>query len=195
MPTLGIMMALVVRMGQMLTYGTRKAKLLAGWCMLFTTIFGAVLAILLHIYRLKICMLFTDDEEVIRGCEVIWPKLCYYIFVLHIFGIQCAILRALGMQWRMAGIIFGCLWLGALPCMMYFYKGGGLPVVWDILVVSYSIMQFFLVLSYCNSDWDSIVREVARRNVMDEVMEEVELEEETSSLLPQQSRSSIARYV
>jgi Na+-driven multidrug efflux pump len=194
MPTLGVMMALVVRMGQMLTHGTRKAKRLAGWCMLFTTTFGAVLAIILYIYRIKICMLFTDDEEVIRGCEVIWQKLCYYVFVLHIFGIQCAILRALGMQWRMAGVIFGCLWLGALPCMVYFYKGGGLPVVWDILVISYTIMQFFLVMAYCNSDWDSIAREIARRNA-DNDTEEVELEEETSSLLPRESRSSNARYV
>jgi Na+-driven multidrug efflux pump len=74
---------------------------------------------------------------------------------LYIFGINQAILRALGMQWHVAAIVFACLWCGALPTMTYkaIYKGEGLDAVWRILPLFYSIMQFFLILSFARIDW------------------------------------------
>ena len=157
MPCLGIVMGLAIRLGHIVVHDVRKAKTLAAWSMLFTTVFGGSVAAGLHSFRLQICKLFTNDEEVIRGCEMIWPKLCLYIFILHIFGINSAIIRALGMQWRMAAIIFVCLWCGALPGLWYYaiHRGGGLDVVWTVLPVSYGVMQILLIASYATVDWKS----------------------------------------
>jgi Na+-driven multidrug efflux pump len=90
---LGIMIGLTVRMGHVIAHDVEHAKLLAGWCMLFTTILGGVVSGLLYQFRVEIAMLFTIDEEVIQGCKEIWPKLCIYIFIIYIFGINSAILR------------------------------------------------------------------------------------------------------
>ena len=158
MPCLGIVMGLAIRLGHIVVHDTRKAKRLAAWSMLFTTAFGGCVALGLYCFRLQICKLFTNDDDVIRGCEMIWPKLCLYIFILHIFGINSAIIRALGMQWRMAAVIFVCLWFGALPGLWYFaiHRGGGLDIVWTVLPASYGVMQVFLLASYATVDWKEL---------------------------------------
>ena len=165
MPTLGIQIGLTVRMGHIIAYDTAKAKLLTTWCMIFTVAFGAILSTVLYIFRVEIAMIFTDDMEVVEGCKAIWGKLSVYIFVLHIFGINSAILRVLGLQWRMAMIIFGFLWFVVLPAILYFavHKGGGLDTVWTILPIFYTIMQVLLALSYLLEDWEAIGREIHRR--------------------------------
>jgi multidrug resistance protein, MATE family len=158
MPCLGISMGLSNRIGHLVVHDGTRAKKLAAWSMLFTTMFGGMVSLGLKIFRLNICMLFTSDEDVFRGCEVIWPRLCLYIFILHIFGVNSAIVKALGMQWWMAAIIFLCLWMGALPALLFFavYRGGGLDVVWNVLPISYGVMQILLVSSYVNSDWEAV---------------------------------------
>lgn len=165
MPTLGIQIGMTVRMGQIIAYDIVKAKLLAVWCMFFTVTFGAILATCLYIFRVDIAMLFTDDIEVVEGCKQIWGNLSYYVFILHVFGINSAILRVLGLQWRMAMIIFGFLWFIVLPTIIYFavHRGGGLDAVWTILPICYTILQVFLASSYLTADWESIGREIHDR--------------------------------
>jgi MATE family multidrug resistance protein len=162
MPTLGIQIGLTVRMGHIIAYDILKAKLLAMWCMFFTVCFGAILSISLYIFRVEVAMMFTDDMEVVAGCKQIWGKLCYYVFILHIFGINAAILRVLGMQWRMAIIIFTFLWLVVLPAIIYFavHLGGGLDAIWSVLPVFYTVMQVLLAHSYLTADWEAIGREI-----------------------------------
>jgi Na+-driven multidrug efflux pump len=159
---LGIMIGLTVRMGHIIAYDVERAKKLAAWCMLFTTILGAVVSLLLFQFRVEIAMLFTNDEEVIQGCKDIWPRLCYYIFILYIFGINSAILRALGMQWHLAAIIFACLWVGTLPTIAFFAisRGGGIDAVWNTLPVFYTIMQILLAWSYISADWTKIGKDI-----------------------------------
>lgn len=165
MPTLGMQMGLTVRMGHIIAYDIVRAKLLATWCMIFTVIFGAILSISLYIFRIEIALLFTDDMDVVEGCKEIWGHLSCYIFILHIFGINSAILRVLGLQWRMAIIIFGYLWFVVLPTIIYFavYEGNGLKAVWTILPILYSILQMLLIQSYITVDWKAIGREIYDR--------------------------------
>eukprot|EP00980_Cylindrotheca_fusiformis_P030327 scaffold24656_cov181-Cylindrotheca_fusiformis.AAC.4 len=159
---LGIMIGLTVRLGHLIAFDVKRAKQLAAWCMFFSTIVGGVVTGLLYQFRIEIAMLFTSDQEVIEGCQAIWPKLCYYIFVLYIFGINSAILRALGMQWHMAAILFGCLWVGTLPAIFFFsvHRNGGINAVWTILPIFYTILQALLVYSYTTADWQRISKEV-----------------------------------
>jgi len=182
MPTLGMSIGLTVRMGNVIAYDIVKAKLLASWCMLFNVIFGAFLASVLFIFRIEIAGLFTNDPEVVQGCEEIWPKLCIYIFILHIFGINSAILRSLGLQWRMAVIIFSFLWFITLPSIVYFavHRGGGLTAVWSVLPVFYAIMQIILALAYITADWDLIGKNIHKNSHGDRVS----VNDETKQLLP-----------
>jgi len=167
---LGIMIGLTVRLGHLIAYDVPKAKKLAAWCMGFTTLLGLMVSTLLYHFRMKISMLFSTDEEVIQGCQEIWPKLCYYIFVLYIFGINSAIMRALGMQWEMAAIIFGCLWMGTLPALVIFAirRGGGIDAVWSTLPLFYTGMQFLMAYSYIRVDWYQVSKDV-RKNALESV--------------------------
>jgi len=184
MPTLGMSIGLTVRMGNVIAYDIMKAKLLAAWCMLLTVIFGAFLASVLFIFRIEIAGLFTNDPLVVQGCEEIWPKLCIYIFILHIFGINTAILRSLGLQWRMAVIIFSFLWFITLPSIVYFavYRGGGLAAVWSILPVFYAIIQIILALAYITADWELIGKNIHKNSHGDG--EQGGFVDETKQLLP-----------
>lgn len=161
MPCLGISMGLSIRIGHIVVHDVPKAKMLAAWSMVFTAMFGAMVSLGLKAFRLPICKLFSDDDDVIRGCEAIWSMLCCYVFILHIFGVNSAIVKALGMQWHMAAIIFVCLWLGALPGLLYFavYGNEGLTVIWRVLPISYGVMQILLIASYTTADWASLAKE------------------------------------
>lgn len=184
---LGIMIGLTVRLGHLIAYDVRHAKQLAAWCMVFTTVVGAIVAYFLYHFREEIAKLFTNDEEVIQGCKDIWPKLCYYIFILYIFGITSAILRALGMQWHMAAIIFICLWLGTLPALAIFAvrKKGGIDSVWNILPIFYTLMQILLAHAYMRADWNKISKEI-RLHALQSIEERNERQEtEQTRLLTQ----------
>ncbi|CAB9498857.1 toxin extrusion protein 1 [Seminavis robusta] len=170
---LGISIGLTVRMGNAISTNVKKAKIMAAWCMAFTVVVGAVVAILLFHFRVAIARLFSDDPEVIQGCQDIWPKLCYYVFMLYIFGINSAIHRALGLQWRMAAIIFVCLWLFTLPTIVVvaIWNRGGLDAVWSILPCFYTLMQILLALSYLTLDWDQIAKQIREKEVENMLLE------------------------
>lgn len=181
---LGISIGLTVRMGSVISTDVKKAKLMAAWCMGFTIVVAAVVSSLLYQFRIPIAKLFSDDPEVIQGCQEIWPKLCCYVFIIYIFGINSAILRALGLQWRMAAIIFVCLWLGTLPAIVIFaiQKQGGLDAVWSILPCFYILMQILLAASYLTLDWDKIslcIREKEREHMLLEAQEAAENKDTT----------------
>lgn len=152
-------------MGNVISSDVKRAKRMAAWCMGFTTLVGAVVATVLFQFRVSIATLFSDDPKVIQGCQDIWPKLCYYVFMLHVFAINSAILRALGLQWRMAAIIFVCLWLLTLPTIVVvsIWNKGGLDAVWSILPCFYTVMQILLALSYLTLDWNVISKQIRER--------------------------------
>lgn len=153
---LGILIGLTVRMGHVLVNHPQHAKLLAAYCMAFTTLMGIVVASVLYCLRHWTIRLFTNDPAVINGALNIWANLCYYILLLYVFGISQAILRALGMQWRLAAIIAVCLYGVTLPAVVYFavVRQGGLPALWTVLPICYSFLQVALVASYTTVDWN-----------------------------------------
>jgi MATE family multidrug resistance protein len=184
---LGISIGLTVRMGNIIAYDVPRAKLLASWCMGFTVIVATIVSLLLYHFQVEVAMLFSSDPEIIQGCRDIWPKLCYYIFVIYIFGTNSAILRALGMQWELAAVIFICLWLCTLPAIVFFAikRGGGIDSVWNVLPIFYTIMQVILVRLYTNADWHKISREIgdrARQSVRAEATAGLEASEGTHLL-------------
>jgi MATE family multidrug resistance protein len=159
---LGLSIGLTVRMGHTLTQDPNKTKQIAAWCMGLAIVLGVGVAGTVYHLQDSIIPLFTNDPIVMTKSRVIWPKVCIYIFILYIFGINGAILRGLGMQWRVAWILLGCLWFGLLPCVMYWaiVRQGGLVMQWTLLPAFYTLMQVFLVASYVTVDWHAIAHNI-----------------------------------
>ena len=182
---LGISIGLAVRMGHVIAHNPNKAKRMAAWCMGFIVVIGAMVALLLHTFRYEIIHMFTTDDDVIHGALNIWPSLCCYIFLIYIFGINHAILRALGMQWRLAAIISVSLYFFTLPTVVYLavIRGGGLETQWKILPIFYTGMQAALVIGYMAVDWEKHSHAI-REGMLISIIEAKEIEptEQTSLL-------------
>ena len=153
---LGVSIGLAVRMGNIVASDTRRAQLIAAWCMVFIAVVALSVSGLMFYLRHEIIGLFTSDEEATRLALSIWPFLCYYNFLIYLMGISTAILRALGMQWRAAGITSGSLYGLTLPSVVFFavYKQGGLVVQWRVLAVCYTVLQIVLSLGYLLLNWE-----------------------------------------
>lgn len=165
MVPLGTSIGLTMRMGHVLPTDVRKAKILAGSCMGMILVMACLVAAFLWHLQDPIIALFTKDDEVKQGCKEIWHLLCLYIVLLYIFGMNSGIMRALAMQWTLAGIIVAFLWLGALPTVVHFaiIKGGGVYAMWHILPLFYAIMNLTLIFSYVTADWNAISASIRER--------------------------------
>ncbi|GAX17599.1 multidrug resistance protein, MATE family [Fistulifera solaris] len=165
MIVLGTQIGLSVRMGTLLAMKQfDHAKKLATWTMGVIAGTGVMAGWVLHSLRRNIVLVFSKDPDVMAVTLAIWPKVCYYIFVLFIFGINSAILRTLGMQWQMAVVVFTSLWCFALPLVLYLavYRGGGLDEQWTILPIVYTLMQVWLVFTYGTKDWKQQSAQIQR---------------------------------
>lgn len=162
---LGMSIGLSVRMGHVLAKDVHRAKVLATLCMGFTVIVACIAAIVLYHLRQPIVALFTSDEQVVNGCKEIWFKVCVYIVLLYVFGINSGIMRALGMQWRMAAVVTSVLWGMALPTLMHVVvsKGGGVDAIWSILPCYYFLMNVCLIICYSTADWHAISKGIQER--------------------------------
>jgi Na+-driven multidrug efflux pump len=153
---LGVSVGLAVKMGHVISKSPKRAKLMAGGCMAFTAVLGFVVSLLLHLFRFPVIGAFTNDKDVLEMALAIWPELCFYLFLIYIFAIHVAILRALGMQWRAATIIMVTLYCCTLPSVIYFavIRGGGLIAQWKVLPVCYTFMQIALAAGYVFLNWN-----------------------------------------
>jgi len=167
---LGISMGLSVRLGSILTYDVSKAKMLSAYTMGLTILIALLVCTGIYHYQTWIIQLFTNDEDVFVGCSRIWLKVCIHIFFLYILGINGGILRALGMQWKMAATIFIVLWCVALPVItrVCIYQEGGLDLMWSLIPIAYFILNLCLSFCYITADWDDI-----RASICDKAKEEV----------------------
>ena len=155
---LGTSVGLTVRIGNVLAHDVEKAKRIAKATMSAAAVLAACIAILVYSLEEWIVSLFTTDAEVAQECSRIWPLLSGYIFILNIFGINSGIIRALGLQLKMATAIFILLWCCALPTVYLFSvkKGGELPSMWGINCIYYTLLNCALFGLYATADWKEI---------------------------------------
>lgn len=177
---LGFSIGLSVRMGHLLAQdNVKRAKLIAKWCMGFVMLLAIMIALVVYHFQEQIVSLFTVDIEVIEGCRRIWSKTCIYITMNFCFGINGGILRALGMQWRMASIIFAVLWCAALPTLVYtlVIRQGGVNAIWTCLPLFYLVLNGLLIYSYVTADWHQVSRDIRKRrsSIAEEIATETTL--------------------
>lgn len=163
---LGVSIGLVNRMGHMLAYEPKYARLMASWTVGFVVLLALLATTLLMTNRRSIIHLFSEDHEVVQMALQIWPYAALYIFLNYLYGILGAILRALERQWQMAGILVGCLWFVNLPLVFWFavHQGGHLVVQWRITSMSYILLNIFLVIRCMTIDWSDVGYQIRRMN-------------------------------
>jgi multidrug resistance protein, MATE family len=189
MVPLGISIGLTVRMGNVLAKDVLRAKQMAIWCMALTIVVASIICGFLYYLRGPIVLLFSRDPAVLDGCEAIWHKVCIYVWFDLVFATQSGILRALGMQWRMAAIMFVSLWCATLPTIWYcaIHKSGGIDAVWSVLPVMHAIMNLLLLLSYVTVDWrviaDNVSKEHSRIAMAELEEDQLKMVSEASPLL------------
>mmetsp|Transcript_36266 Transcript_36266/g.79339 ORF Transcript_36266/g.79339 Transcript_36266/m.79339 type:complete len:546 (+) Transcript_36266:79-1716(+) len=177
---LGTSVGLSVRIGNVLAHDVDRAKRIAAWTMGFATLLAALQSLLVHFLQDWIIRLFTTDEDVIEACDEIWPMVSMYVFILNIFGINSGIIRALGLQLRMALVIFVVLWCCTLPTVYYLAvrRGGELAAMWTINCIAYSTMNVVLIALYVTADWNKISKGI-RRKTKNSIVEGEVPDEET----------------
>ncbi|KAL7569486.1 hypothetical protein ACA910_009719 [Epithemia clementina (nom. ined.)] len=180
---LGVGMGLAVRMGHLIAAGeTLRAKSLAIGCAVVMSFIGLAVAVILFLLRYRIIALFTKSYDITALSLVIWPYFCFHMFLIHVMGISSSILRALGLQWRAAGITFITLYCITLPAVLYFAAhGGGLLTQWKVVPVCYVGLQIALVLGYAQISWEELEPKPA---------EEQQLSQQISQQLSQQQHSN-----
>jgi multidrug resistance protein, MATE family len=173
---LGLAIGLSVRIGHVLGESVKKAQLIAAGCMGFAITIALILAIVMYHFQSEIVGLFTDDEEVVQGCREIWLNVCLYIVLQFVFGINSGIMRALGLQWKMAAVLCIVLWCIALPTLLHvaIRNGGGVTAIWKCLPIFYVVLNALLTSIYSTADWQSISDSIQgkRRNLNEPVVSE-----------------------
>lgn len=155
---LGLSIALSIRMGSAMSESIAKAKVLAAISMGTSVLFGILLAIGFYFSRDLIVRQFTTNTEVFAGCKEIWPDVCVVIVLRFIYVMNTGILRGLGMQWRMAGIVLLVLWISCIPTLIHvgIYNGGGVTAIWRVLPWFYVALNILLSLCYMVANWQEI---------------------------------------
>jgi MATE family multidrug resistance protein len=160
---LGISIGMIVRLGNLLPVDVNGAKRLAAYTMIFTVILAILVSAIIYQNQKWIVSLFTTDEIVIKGCEIIWTKLCIYNILLWIFCVSRSILNALGLQWRTAVTMFCVLWCATIPFIQYscVNRKDGFYLMWNILPWSYAALNVGLTICYVTADWETIATKIS----------------------------------
>jgi MATE family multidrug resistance protein len=162
---LGIGMALSIRLGQTLPRSVKRAKQLVAWTLGSTCVLVTMMSAGMYLLRFRIYHIFTNEQDVLDGCDLIWPKALIYSWSLAMFAVCMGIASGLGMQWTLGAVTFICLWIVGLPAVWYFaiYREGGIQVVWSCVYPPYLIMDMILVYRFYVADWDAISHEIRIR--------------------------------
>lgn len=155
----GLGVALSVRMSALLAVNVKSAYKLVGWAATACVILFLAMSLVLYFVRDALFGLFTTKTEVLDGVQEIWAKVCLYLFITAIFGMNMGIATGLSMQWIQGGCLVFALWCIGLPTTYYFavLRHGGLGAVWSCLWPPYLAIDVMMVAVFLLKDW----REVA----------------------------------
>lgn len=155
---LGIGVAVSNRIGTTLSQSVSRAKILTVATLGVSFIGFGCLTGLLYMARWYLFRLFTNDPEVLEGCETIWPLVCLYLWILVLFGVNTGIATGLGMQMTLGLWTLAFLWCLGLPASYYFalVRGQGLRAVWTWITPPYFLINSVLWFLFYIKDWDEV---------------------------------------
>lgn len=166
MVPLSVGTALAVRLGATLPVSVEQAKKTAQQALYFGSLIFSFLVLSMYFGRYNIIHLFTHDEEVLQGCELIWGVCCFYAWQLGLFSLLMGVCVGLGMQWTLGITTMVVLWFVGLPATYYMaiVQDGGILAVWHSLWPPYVLINTILGISIVRADWHAIA-ENARQQV------------------------------
>lgn len=162
---MGIGISLAIRIGTVLPNNSYQAKQIAFYGFIVSEFIFAIMCIAMYTSRFYIYHIFTNEPDVIDGCEEIWMKVCIYCFVLFTFAVNMGITTGLGKQWLLGTLTIVFLWFVALPCAYYFaiVKEGGLNAAWQTIWPPYICINVILLISFIMTDWEKIGMQIRER--------------------------------
>jgi Na+-driven multidrug efflux pump len=165
----GVGQALTLRVSATIALSVKGAKQLAWGCLIVSSVVFGLVSLAMYFFRYDIYRIFTKEQEVMDGCEVIWWIVCLTFFILAVFAINTGIMTGLGLQGisGCATVVF--VWILSFPLVVYFafVKGGGLPVAWYGVWVPYAAINVCMTIYLLGTDWYSI--EIDDDSSIDEV--------------------------
>jgi len=167
---IGTGIALAIRIGASLPRSIRVAKAIVFWTYTIGTVLFSLLTLCMWILRQQIFAFFTNDENVIDGCNRIWWKVCIYFLCFTNFGLNLGVFTGLGMQWTLGILTAMSLWLFGLPCIYYFsvVLGGGIDSVWSWMLPPYIAMNTILMIVAYFTDWYQIQKDIRKREGLED---------------------------
>ena len=131
-------------------------------------VFGSV-SVALYVYRRSIYGMFTNEPEVMTGCEEIWWMVCLYYFILTIFAINMGISTGLGLQWVTGITTIVFIWIVSFPGAYYFaiWKHGGLFIAWYWIWPPYAGINGVLAYVLLRKDWKEIAAHIRYRGALE----------------------------
>jgi MATE family multidrug resistance protein len=177
---LGVGIALAVRLGATLPRCAKRAKRLTIGCYIGSTLLFGAFSIFIYLGRSFIFSIFTNEPEVLEGCERIWWKVSVFYFNLSVYGINMGIATGLGKQWMFGIVTVISLWGFSLPGMYYFaiLKGGGLDTAWSFIYYPYIAMNIYFLYAFWTEDWERIRMDIRIREGMDDPLRDIKDAEE-----------------
>jgi MATE family multidrug resistance protein len=168
MVSLGVGIALAVRLGATLPRNVLRAKELALACLVLGTILFSGVTVLLYRYRELVFHIFTEEPEVLDGSEEIWGKVCFYFWNLSIFGIIMGIATGLGMQWTLGIVTIVFLWVFGLPASYYgaVVLEGGINAAWEWTWPPYFGINLVMLIAFVLKDWDAVAASIRLREAV-----------------------------
>jgi Na+-driven multidrug efflux pump len=115
----GVMVSLCTRVGNVLPISASRAKAISLWGTIVSSIFFLIVCIAIYFLPGPIIGLFSDNDDIVDGCNKIWLDMVIFIFNTSIFYILSGSLTALGMQWYQ-GVMTGLGLFGlGIPLIYY----------------------------------------------------------------------------
>jgi Na+-driven multidrug efflux pump len=154
----GFMVAICTRIGNILPVSVQKAKSICVWGSLFSYFVFAAVNLLVYTFDKAIISIFTNDPDVIAGCQQTWLDLFIFMLSINLFYVNSGIAVALGKQWIL-GVLTGLSMFGlGVPSIIYFaiIKGGGIESVWFWMWPPYVLLNIILTGIFLRADWEKI---------------------------------------
>lgn len=169
MVSFGIGVSLSIRLGHILPISVCRAKNVVWGTAIVSCSMFAIMSVALYHYCRFIYSIFTNDSQVVAGCEQIWWKVCVYFFLVSWFALSTGIANGLGMQWTLGMLTIFFLWVIGVPGLFYYglWSYQSLSVVWSWIDPPYIFINLALLYAFISADWDDISIQIRKREGVD----------------------------
>jgi Na+-driven multidrug efflux pump len=151
------MIAMSTRVGNVLPISASRAKTISVWGTLVSCIVLFIVHSTIYFLRGPIISLFSNDDEIVKGCNAIWLDLTIYTFNANVMFVLSGIAVALGMQWSLGVISAVCLFGLGLP-LMYFNaiapNDSTIEDLWRWQWPPYTIINAIMIILIARTDWE-----------------------------------------